>query len=199
MGKALLRQAADNVMNSSMELGGNGPFIVFDDAEIEQAVEGAMVAKLRNGGESRVAANRIFVHRSVADEFVSRFALAWPEFASAGARTANFSARNSNRVDRQVSGPRPALVSASCGGDSPAVDKQVGSGDERRISPRSNANIVLSPKDAKGHRQSRTETYTETPPWQSHITPRATKLLGVGSELFYMLQSLRRPKALSGR
>lgn len=74
VGKILLRQAAQNVMNTSMELGGNGAFIVFADADIEAAVDGAMVAKLRNGGESCVAANRIFVHRGVADEFVERFA-----------------------------------------------------------------------------------------------------------------------------
>jgi succinate-semialdehyde dehydrogenase / glutarate-semialdehyde dehydrogenase len=74
VGKVLLRQAADNVMNTSMELGGNGPFIVFDDADIEAAVDGAMVAKLRNGGESCVAANRIFVHHRVAAQFVELFA-----------------------------------------------------------------------------------------------------------------------------
>lgn len=74
VGKVLLRQAAENVMNTSMELGGNGALIVFDDADIDQAVDGAMVAKLRNGGESCVAANRIFVHRAVAGQFVERFA-----------------------------------------------------------------------------------------------------------------------------
>ncbi|MGH3645036.1 MAG: NAD-dependent succinate-semialdehyde dehydrogenase [Mycobacterium sp.] len=74
VGKVLLRQAADNVMNTSMELGGNAPFIVFEDADIDQAVDGAMVAKLRNGGESCVAANRILVHRAVSDDFVERFA-----------------------------------------------------------------------------------------------------------------------------
>jgi succinate-semialdehyde dehydrogenase/glutarate-semialdehyde dehydrogenase len=74
VGKILLRQAADNVMNTSMELGGNGPLIVFEDADLDEAVEGAIVAKLRNGGESCVAANRMYVHRSVADEFVARLA-----------------------------------------------------------------------------------------------------------------------------
>lgn len=70
VGKILFRQAAENVMNTSMELGGNGPLIVFEDADLDQAVDGAMVAKLRNGGESCVAANRIYVQRSIADEFV---------------------------------------------------------------------------------------------------------------------------------
>lgn len=73
VGKILLRQAADNVLNTSMELGGNGPLIVFDDADLDQALEGALVAKLRNGGESCVAANRIFVHRPIAAEFIRRF------------------------------------------------------------------------------------------------------------------------------
>lgn len=73
VGKILLRQAAENVLNTSMELGGNGPLIVFEDADLDRAVDGAMVAKMRNGGESCVAANRIFVHRDVATEFVRRF------------------------------------------------------------------------------------------------------------------------------
>ena len=73
VGKILLRQAAENVMNTSMELGGNGPLIVFADADLDVAVEGALVAKLRNGGESCIAANRIFVHRDVAEAFTQRF------------------------------------------------------------------------------------------------------------------------------
>ncbi|MEJ1181836.1 MULTISPECIES: NAD-dependent succinate-semialdehyde dehydrogenase [unclassified Pseudarthrobacter] len=74
VGKILLRQAADNVMRSSMELGGNAPFIVLADADIEKAVDGAMKAKMRNMGEACTAANRFFVHRSVAEEFSEKFA-----------------------------------------------------------------------------------------------------------------------------
>ena len=74
MGKILLRQAADNVMRSSMELGGNAPFIVLADANIEKAVDGAMKAKMRNMGEACTAANRFFVHRSVIGEFSEKFA-----------------------------------------------------------------------------------------------------------------------------
>ncbi len=74
VGKALLRQAADNVMRSSMELGGNAPFIVLADADIEKAVDGAMKAKMRNMGEACTAANRFFVHRSVVEEFGEKFA-----------------------------------------------------------------------------------------------------------------------------
>lgn len=68
-GSTLLRQAADHVLRSSMELGGNGPFIVLDDADVEAAVDGAMLAKYRNGGESCVAANRFIVHKDVAVRF----------------------------------------------------------------------------------------------------------------------------------
>ncbi|WP_025157786.1 NAD-dependent succinate-semialdehyde dehydrogenase [Leifsonia aquatica] len=72
VGVRLLQQAAPNVMRSSMELGGNGPFLVLEDADVEAAVDGAMIAKFRNGGQSCVAANRFIVHSSVAEEFVDR-------------------------------------------------------------------------------------------------------------------------------
>jgi succinate-semialdehyde dehydrogenase/glutarate-semialdehyde dehydrogenase len=74
VGRVLLRQAADTVLNCSMELGGNAPFIVFDDADLDAAIEGALIAKMRNGGEACTAANRFYVHEAVADEFTSRLA-----------------------------------------------------------------------------------------------------------------------------
>ncbi|MEU2542409.1 NAD-dependent succinate-semialdehyde dehydrogenase [Streptomyces iakyrus] len=74
VGRILLAQCADTVIRTSMELGGNAPLIVFDDADLDTAVEGTMVAKMRNMGESCCAANRIFVHTSIADEFASRLA-----------------------------------------------------------------------------------------------------------------------------
>ncbi|MFE3796214.1 NAD-dependent succinate-semialdehyde dehydrogenase [Nocardia tengchongensis] len=74
VGKLLLRQAADNVLRTSMELGGNAPFIVFEDADLDQALTGAMAAKMRNGGEACTAANRIYVHNSIRAEFASRLA-----------------------------------------------------------------------------------------------------------------------------
>lgn len=74
VGRILLRKAADRVVNCSMELGGNAPFIVFDDADIDAAVEGAMIAKMRNGGEACTAANRFYVQRGVLDAFATRFA-----------------------------------------------------------------------------------------------------------------------------
>ncbi len=72
VGRLLLKQASDRVIRTSMELGGNAPFIVLDDADIDGAVAGAMVAKLRNGGAACTAANRFYVSRSVADEFSRR-------------------------------------------------------------------------------------------------------------------------------
>ncbi|HEX2153641.1 MAG TPA: NAD-dependent succinate-semialdehyde dehydrogenase [Acidimicrobiia bacterium] len=74
VGRTLLAQAAERIVSSSMELGGNAPFLVFDDADIQAAVEGAMVAKMRNGGQSCIAANRFLVHEAVADEFSTAFA-----------------------------------------------------------------------------------------------------------------------------
>ena len=74
VGQNLLRSATDNVLRTSMELGGNAPLVVFEDADLEAAVAGAMAAKLRNGGEACTAANRFYVHESVADEFVDRMA-----------------------------------------------------------------------------------------------------------------------------
>ncbi len=76
VGKLLLEKAARHVVNCSMELGGNAPFVVFEDADLDAAVEGAMVAKMRNGGQSCIAANRIYVHAAVADAFADRFAAA---------------------------------------------------------------------------------------------------------------------------
>ena len=69
VGRLLLREAADTVINSSMELGGNAPFIVFDDANIADAITGAMIAKMRNGGEACTAANRFYVQRGAYEEF----------------------------------------------------------------------------------------------------------------------------------
>jgi succinate-semialdehyde dehydrogenase / glutarate-semialdehyde dehydrogenase len=72
VGRLLLGQAASSVLRTSMELGGNAAFLVFDDADLDQAVEGALLAKLRNMGQSCTAANRFYVHESIAQEFVTR-------------------------------------------------------------------------------------------------------------------------------
>ena len=74
VGRILLAKASERVVNCSMELGGNSPVIVLDGADLEVAIEGAMIAKLRNAGESCLAANRFYVHSSIKDEFAERFA-----------------------------------------------------------------------------------------------------------------------------
>ncbi|MFV0132115.1 NAD-dependent succinate-semialdehyde dehydrogenase [Streptomyces sp. HMX87] len=74
VGRLLLAQCAGTVVRTSMELGGNAPFIVFDDADLDVAVDGAVVAKMRNMGEACTAANRFLVHRPVAGEFAERLA-----------------------------------------------------------------------------------------------------------------------------
>ena len=73
VGKSLVAQSADKLLRTSMELGGNAPFVVFDDADVDAAVEGAMLAKMRNGGEACTAANRIHVANAVIEEFTDKF------------------------------------------------------------------------------------------------------------------------------
>ncbi len=74
VGRELIKQAADNVLNVSMELGGNAPFIVHEDADIDAAVDGAVLAKMRNNGEACTAANRFHAHESIATEFGEKLA-----------------------------------------------------------------------------------------------------------------------------
>jgi succinate-semialdehyde dehydrogenase/glutarate-semialdehyde dehydrogenase len=73
VGQQLIEQSAEQVLKISMELGGNAPFVIFDDADLDAAVDGAMLAKMRNIGEACTAANRFIVHESVADDFAERF------------------------------------------------------------------------------------------------------------------------------
>jgi succinate-semialdehyde dehydrogenase/glutarate-semialdehyde dehydrogenase len=77
VGKMLLKQTAERVLPSSMELGGNAPFIVFEGADVDTAISGAMVAKMRNGGAACTAANRFYVHESVAAEFTAKLEAAF--------------------------------------------------------------------------------------------------------------------------
>ena len=72
VGRKLLHEAADNIIKPAMELGGNAPFLVFEDADIDAAIEGAMIAKMRNMGEACTAANRFYVHENVHDEFAKK-------------------------------------------------------------------------------------------------------------------------------
>jgi succinate-semialdehyde dehydrogenase/glutarate-semialdehyde dehydrogenase len=74
VGKELIKQSAEQVLKVSMELGGNAPFLVFEDADLDKAVEGALLAKMRNGGEACTSANRFHVHQSIAQQFADRLA-----------------------------------------------------------------------------------------------------------------------------
>src|SRR5204862_1734962 len=74
IGKLLMEQCATTVKKVALELGGNAPFIVFDDADIDAAVEGALVSKFRNAGQTCVCTNRVYVQDSVHDVFVKKFA-----------------------------------------------------------------------------------------------------------------------------
>ena len=74
VGRELVEQSAEQLLRVSMELGGNAPFLVFEDADLDAAIDGAMLAKMRNIGEACTAANRFLVHESVAGEFARRLA-----------------------------------------------------------------------------------------------------------------------------
>lgn len=80
VGKALVKQSSDKLLRTSMELGGNAPFIVFDDADVDAAVEGAVLAKMRNGGEACTAANRFHVANAVREEFTEKLVKRMSEF-----------------------------------------------------------------------------------------------------------------------
>jgi succinate-semialdehyde dehydrogenase/glutarate-semialdehyde dehydrogenase len=80
VGKALVKQSSDKLLRLSMELGGNAPFIVFDDADVDAAVDGAILAKMRNGGEACTASNRFHVANAVKDEFVEKLVKRMSEF-----------------------------------------------------------------------------------------------------------------------
>lgn len=80
VGKSLVKQSSDKLLRTSMELGGNAPFIVFDDADVDAAVEGALLAKMRNGGEACTAANRFHVANAVREEFTEKLVKRMSEF-----------------------------------------------------------------------------------------------------------------------
>ena len=73
VGRVLMRQCAESIKKLSLELGGNAPFIVFDDADIDKAVEGALIAKFRNAGQTCVCVNRFYIHRAIYDQFCDKF------------------------------------------------------------------------------------------------------------------------------
>jgi succinate-semialdehyde dehydrogenase/glutarate-semialdehyde dehydrogenase len=125
VGAQLLAQSAAHIVNVSLELGGNAPFLVLDDADVDAAVEGAMVAKMRNGGQACTAANRFLVHESVAAEFAEKLAAAMGEVRVGAGTDENtqlgpmISARAvegiADKVDRTVSDGARALLGGSPG------------------------------------------------------------------------------------
>ena len=108
VGRTLIAQAADNVLNVSMELGGNAPFLIFDDADLDAALEGAMIAKMRNIGEACTSANRFHVADSLADDFASQ---ARRPHGLAEGRSRHRGGRRRRPADRR----RPALEGGRAG------------------------------------------------------------------------------------
>lgn len=125
VGRVLLKSAADNILRTSMELGGNAPFLVFDDADVPAAVEGALAAKMRNAGQTCVAANRFLVHESVADEFSAGLATAFEKLvvghgADAGTTVGPLIERAAvERVEEVVQETVDAGAKVITGGDRP--------------------------------------------------------------------------------
>ena len=125
VGRTLLKESADNVLRTSMELGGNAPFVVLDDANIDDAVAGAMLAKMRNGGAACTAANRFIVAKSVAEEFTTKFAKAMgalklaPGLADGAQLGASVSIKERNKIADLVSAAVKAGGKLVLGGNTP--------------------------------------------------------------------------------
>jgi succinate-semialdehyde dehydrogenase/glutarate-semialdehyde dehydrogenase len=125
VGKILLREAADQVIRCSMELGGNAPFVVLDDANIEEAVKGLMLAKMRNGGAACTAANRIYVARSIGDKFIAEFAKAMAAMKMGVGREtgitlgASVSMKERNKIAELVDGATSRGAKVHTGGTTP--------------------------------------------------------------------------------
>ena len=125
VGRTLLKESADNVLRTSMELGGNAPFVVLDDANIDDAVAGAMLAKMRNGGAACTAANRFIVAKSVAEEFTTKFAKAMgalklaPGLEDGAQLGASVSIKERNKIADLVSAAVKAGGKLVLGGNTP--------------------------------------------------------------------------------
>jgi succinate-semialdehyde dehydrogenase/glutarate-semialdehyde dehydrogenase len=128
VGKILLREAADQVIRCSMELGGNAPFVVLDDAYIEEAVKGLMLAKMRNGGAACTAANRIYVARSIGDTFIAEFTKAMAAMKMGVGREAGItlgasvSVKERNKIAELVDGAKARGAKVHTGATTPDGD-----------------------------------------------------------------------------
>jgi len=126
VGRVILKEAADNVIRCSMELGGNAPFLVMDDANIDEAVKGLMLAKMRNGGAACTAANRIYVQRPVAEEFMKKFAAAMGALVMGRGRDtgiqlgASVSVKERNKIAELVDSAIKSGAKVLTGGETPA-------------------------------------------------------------------------------
>jgi succinate-semialdehyde dehydrogenase/glutarate-semialdehyde dehydrogenase len=125
VGRIILKEAADNVIRCSMELGGNAPFVVMDDANIDEAIKGLMLAKMRNGGAACTAANRVYVQRPVAKEFMEKFAAAMGAFVMGRGRDAgvqlgaSVSVKERNKIAELVDNSIKAGAKVLTGGKTP--------------------------------------------------------------------------------
>ena len=125
VGRVLLKECADLVIRTSMELGGNAPFVVLDDANIDEAIKGVMLAKMRNGGAACTAANRIFVARTIADEFTEKFTAAMAGMKMANGLTegaqlgASVSMKERNKIAELVEASVAAGAKVHTGGKTP--------------------------------------------------------------------------------
>ena len=125
VGRIIIKEAADNVIRCSMELGGNAPFVVMDDANIDEAIKGLMLAKMRNGGAACTAANRIYVQRKVAAEFTQKFAAAMGAFVMGRGRDtgvqlgASVSIKERNKIAELVDNSVKAGAKVLTGGMTP--------------------------------------------------------------------------------
>jgi len=125
VGRIILKEAADNVIRCSMELGGNAPFVIMDDANVDEAVKGLMLAKMRNGGAACTAANRVYVQRPVAKEFMEKFAAAMGAFVMGRGRDAgvqlgaSVSIKERNKIAELVDNSIKAGAKVLTGGKTP--------------------------------------------------------------------------------
>jgi len=128
VGQILLKAAADNVIRCSMELGGNAPFLVLADANVDDAVAGAMLAKMRNGGAACTAANRFYVASEIADEFTNKLSKAMSELKMASGITngaqlgASVSVKERDKIASLVENSISSGAHIKTGGKIPAVD-----------------------------------------------------------------------------
>ena len=125
VGKILIKEAADQVIRCSMELGGNAPFVVLDDANIEEAVKGLMMAKMRNGGAACTAANRIYVARAIGEKFTAEFTKAMAALKMGTGREsgiqlgASVSIKERNKIAELVDAAKARGAKVHLGGNTP--------------------------------------------------------------------------------